>query len=99
MGAPIILGTLSAVGLSWIRRDAILWPLMFLSIGVALWGLARDRQRHNRTGPPALAVAGAAALVAGVVFVHGPPARLPIYGGAVGLVAATGWNVWTRSTR
>ena len=99
MGAPIILGSLSAVGLSWLRRDAILWPLMFLSIGVALWGLARDRQRHNSAVPLALAVAGAIALVAGVVFVHGPPARLLIYGGAVGLVVAAGWNVWARSTR
>ena len=99
MGAPIILGTLGAVGLSWLRRDVILWPLMHLSIGVAVWGLARDRRRHDRTAPLALAVAGAIALVAGVVFVHGSLARTLIYGGALGLLLATGWNVWARSTR
>ena len=96
MGTPIIVGVLGAVGLSWLRQDAILWPLMFLSLGVALWGLARDRRRHGASGPLAAAVGGAVALVAGVVFVHGPPARLLIYGGALALVLATGWNVATR---
>jgi mercuric ion transport protein len=96
MGAPIIVGVLGAVGLSWLRQDAILWPLMFLSLGVALWGLARDRRRHGASGPFAAAVGGAVALVAGVVFVHGLPARLLIYGGALALLLATGWNIVAR---
>jgi mercuric ion transport protein len=96
MGAPIIVGVLGAIGLSWLRQDAILWPLMFLSLAVALWGLARDRGRHGHGGPVVLAAAGAVALVAGVVFVHGLPARLLIYGGAIALVAATLWNIGVR---
>jgi mercuric ion transport protein len=98
MGAPIIVGVLGAVGLSSLRQDAILWPLMFLSLGVALWGLARDQRRHGAVGPLVLAVGGAVALVAGVVFVHGPPARAVIYGGALALVVATGWNIVVRRT-
>jgi mercuric ion transport protein len=96
MGLPIIVGVLGAVGLSWLRQDAILWPLMFVSLGVALWGLARDRSRHGTAGPLVLAVAGAVALVAGVVFVHGAPARALIYAGALALVAATAWNIAAR---
>lgn len=96
MGAPIIVGVLGAVGLSWLRQDAILWPVMFVSLAVALWGLARDRRRHGVAGPVVLAAVGAVALVAGVVFVHGPPARQLIYAGAVALIVATGWNVAAR---
>jgi mercuric ion transport protein len=96
MGAPIIVGVLGAVGLGWLRQDAILWPLMFASLGVALWGLARDRRRHGAIGPLMLAVGGAVALVAGVVFVHGAAARVLIYGGALALVGATGWNIVAR---
>ena len=96
MGAPIVVGVLGAVGLGWLRRDAILWPLMFLSLGVALVGLARDRRRHGTAGPLVLAVAGAVALVAGVVFIHGPSARVAIYAGALVLVVATLWNIVAR---
>ena len=96
MGAPILVGVLGAVGLSWLRRDAILWPLMFVSLAVALWGLARDRRRHGRPGALLLAAAGAVALAAGVVVVHGPPAVALIYGGALALIAATLWNVRLR---
>jgi mercuric ion transport protein len=99
MGVPVILSVLAAVGLSWLRRDAILWPLMLLSLGTALWGLWGDRRRHGMVAPFGLGAAGSVALVAGVIFVHGPPARLLIDGGAVALVAATLWNIWARRTR
>lgn len=99
MGAPVIVSALAAVGLSWLRRDAILWPLMFLAIAIALWGLSHDRREHGLAGPLALAGTAAVALVAGVVFVHGAPARLLIYAGALALVAATLWNIRARRTR
>lgn len=95
-GFPLILSVLAAVGLSSLRRDAILFPLIGLCIAVALWGFWAGRKLHGGTGPLLLAIAGAVALVAGVVFVHGPPARLLIGLGAVGLVAATVWNIWLR---
>ena len=95
-GATVIVSALAAVGLGALRNDSILWPLMALSLAVALWGLARDRREHQQAGPLLLAVLGGSALVAGVVFVHGPPARSLIDAGAAGLLAATGWNVWLR---
>lgn len=95
-GTPIIVSALAAVGLSFLRNDAILWPLMFGSLAVALWGFWRGRQVHGSAGPLGLAAAGAAALIAGVVFIHGFPAKQVIWAGAAALVAATLWNVSLR---
>lgn len=97
-GTPIIVATLTAIGLGWLRRDSILWPLMFVSLAVALWGLWRDRRRHARSGPLVLASGGASGLVAGVVFVHGPPALWLIYSGALLLIGGTLWNIGLRKT-
>lgn len=95
-GTPVIVSALAAVGLSFLRNDAILWPLMFASLAVALWGFWRGRRVHGSAGPLGLAAAGAAALVAGVVFIHGFPAKQVIWAGAAALVAATLWNVARR---
>ena len=95
-GAPVIVSALAAVGLSALRNDRILWPLMALSLVVALWGLASDWRIHRRAGPLVLASLGGVALVAGVVFVHGFPARPLIAAGAIALLFATGWNAWAR---
>lgn len=95
-GLPLIVGVLSAIGLSSIRRDSILMPLMAISLALALWGFLSGRRLHGSNGPMILALAGSAALVAGVVYVHGFPAREMIGAGAIALVAATVWNVRLR---
>lgn len=95
-GTPLIVSALAGVGLSFLRNDAILWPLMFASLAVALWGFWQGRRLHGATGPLVLAAAGAAALVAGVVFIHGFPAKQVIWAGAAALVAATLWNLTLR---
>ena len=95
-GTPLIVSALAAVGLSFLRKDAILWPLMFASLAVALRGFWRGRRLHGSSGPLLLAIAGAAALVSGVVFIHGFPAKQVIWSGAVGLLLATLWNVTMR---
>ena len=96
-GTPLIVGALGAVGLSALRRDAILWPLMFVSLAVALWGFWRGWRLHGSAGPLALAAVGAVSLATGVVVVHGFPARQMIWAGAAALVAATVWNVRARA--
>jgi mercuric ion transport protein len=95
-GTPLIVSALAAVGLSFLRNDAILWPLMFGSLAVALWGFWRGWTVHGSAGPLGLAAAGAAALVAGVVVIHGFPAKQVIWAGAGALVTATIWNVILR---
>lgn len=95
-GTPLIVSALAAAGLSFLRKDAILLPLMFASLGVALLGFWRGRRLHGSAGPLRLALAGGAALIAGVVFIHGFPARQIIWAGAAALIAATLWNVSAR---
>jgi hypothetical protein len=70
---------------------------MSVSLLVALWGFWKGRGVHRSSGPLVLAIVGAVALVSGVVYVHGAPAKALIGAGAVLLVAATAWNVRARS--
>ena len=95
-GTPLVLSALGLAGLSFLRRDAILWPLMLGSLLIALWGFWRGVQSHRNAGPSVLAIVGAISLAGGVIIVHGPPAMTMIYAGAVALVVATIWNVLAR---
>ena len=97
-GAPIIVSVLSALGLSFLRNDAILLPFMGVALLIALWGFWSGRRTHGSSRPLVLAIAGAIALVAGVVFIHGFPAKQVIGIGAFALVGATVWNAYLRRT-
>ena len=96
-GTPLIVSGLAALGLTALRSDAILWPLMLASLLVALWGFWRGWRLHGRAGPTIVATLGGVSLVAGVIFVHGFPAMQLIWGGALLLIAATVWNVRVRA--
>lgn len=95
-GTPFILAGLTAAGLGFIKNDAILWPLMFASLAVALWGFWIGRRLHGLTGPLLMASLGAVALIAGVVFIHGFPAMQVIWTGVAALLGATIWNITAR---
>jgi mercuric ion transport protein len=95
-GTPIILSALAALGLSFLRSDRILWPLMAASLLVALWGFWKGQQLHRSAGPLMAGLVGAAALTAGVIFVHGFSAKELIGAGTVCLIAATIWNIVAR---
>src|SRR5438067_12784422 len=75
LGVPFIVAALAAVGLSLLRADPILWPLMIVSLIVALWGMWRGWRTHLNAGPLIAGVLSGAALVAGVIFIHGFHAR------------------------
>jgi mercuric ion transport protein len=98
-GTPIIVGALGAVGLSFLRRDAVLWPIMLVSLAVALWGFWQGWRLHRNLWPLITGATGALSLASGVIVVHGPPAMTMIYGGAVLLVLATCWNILARRAR
>jgi mercuric ion transport protein len=100
-GTPFIVAGLAALGLSFMRRDAILWPLMLASLLIALLGFWRGRQMHGRAGPFVVALVSAMVLVAGVIFVHGFPALEMIWTSVAAFIGATAWNVvlrWQHST-
>ena len=95
-GAPIILSILAATGLSFLRNDAILIPIIGAALLVALWGFWLGRRLHGSWGPFVVGVIGSVALVAGVVFIHGMPAKVMIGAGALILLGATIWNARVR---
>lgn len=91
VGVPLIVSVLSSIGLSFLRRDSILLPLLALSLAIALWGFAAGRRQHGSSVPLALGLLGGGGLFAGVLA-----ARWLVWPGAVLLIAATVWNIWAR---
>ena len=91
-GAPIIVSVLAATGLSFLRTDAILFPVIAVAIAVALFGFWRGRALHHSAAPFVVGALGSIGLILGVVFLHGLIAKLFIGAGAVALLIATIWN-------
>ena len=98
-GTSLVVAALAAAGLSSIRKDAILWPLMLASLMLALWGYWRGQSVHRSWAPLVVGLIGATSLALGVIVVHGFPAMQMIYGGSILLVAATAWNILARKRR
>jgi hypothetical protein len=95
-GTPLLVSALAALGLSFLRKDAILWPVMLASLLAALWGFWRGFRLHRKPGPLAFGIAGSVVLACGVIVVHGPAAMPMIYGGAAALIISTVWSVRMR---
>src|SRR4051812_39341221 len=95
-GTPLIVAALAAAGLSALRKDAILWPIMLVSLAVAVWGYWQGLRLHHAWAPLTVGGIGAVSLALGVIVVHGFPAMQMIYGGAMLLVAATIGNIVAR---
>ena len=95
-GIPFIVAGLAALGLSFLRKDPILWPLMIVSLLIALWGFWQGARFHGGRGPLVLATVASIVLVAGVIFVHGFPAMEMIWSSTGALLLATAWNLWLR---
>lgn len=91
-GAPIIVSILAATGLSFLRTDAILLPIIAVALAIALVGFWTGRRIHGSNGPLVTGAVGSVALVAGVVFVHGMPAKVLIGAGTLLLLVAMLWN-------
>lgn len=95
-GIPFIVAGLAALGLSFLRKDPILWPLMIVSLLIALWGFWQGSRFHGNRSPLILASVASVVLLAGVIFVHGFPAMEMIWSSIAALLLATGWNLWLR---
>lgn len=88
LGAAPVIAALSAVGLGFIIRDAILIPLFAFFLGVTIWGLHRERVRHGRAGPERLGWLAALASLAGLWL-----SGIVVGIGLALLLAASVWNV------
>lgn len=85
--APAI-GVLSAIGLGFLLRDAILIPVLIVGLGVTVWGLWQGRRCHGRSRPLVAGVVGSLITVGGVL------AWVPLaFVGFVGVIVASIWNL------
>jgi len=91
-GTPIIISGLTALGLGFLRRDGILWPVMLLALAVAVTGFWQGVRMHRRWGPLVTGGLGSVSLASGVIVVHGFPAMQMIYGGGLALLVGAAWN-------
>lgn len=86
LGLPAILSVITAVGLGFLIRDAILAPLLILSLALIVWGLARGLRRHRNAVP--LVIAGVACIVL-VIAALVRPSRPAAYASIAALVLAS----------
>lgn len=90
LGIPAVLSVVTAIGLGFLINDAVLLPLLVLSLAITLWGLASGWRRHHVPAPLIVGVAGAIGLFV-FSFVHQSRAFAIV--SIVALVIASGWNV------
>lgn len=86
-GVPAVLGALSAAGLGFLVNDLILFPLLALFLGLALWSLGSGVSYHGMRSVLVLGWIGVGLMLAGIISF---PAL--IYAGAAAMVAASIWN-------
>ena len=72
-GTPMIVAALAATGLSALRKDAILWPIMLASLAVAIWGYWQGALERQWSGTPAIIVTA--------IVVKGSSRPTPIWAG------------------
>ena len=86
-GVPAVLGALSAAGLGFLVNDLILFPLLALFLGLALWSLRNGVSCHGFQSVLVLGWIGAGLMVSGIIFFP-----VLIYAGALVMVVASIWN-------
>jgi mercuric ion transport protein len=93
LGFPALLSIISAVGLGFLIRDAVLIPLLLVFLAVTLMGLFLGIRRHHQPWALALAAVSAVVILVSVGIASGILADI----GIAGLIAASLLNVWLRS--
>lgn len=93
LGLPAVLSIVTAIGLGFLIRDAILLPLMIVFLAVSLFGMYLGFRVHHRPWALLLAsISSAAALF--FIFVH--TIKFAAYLAIAGLVLASILNVVSR---
>lgn len=90
LGLPALLGFVSALGLGFLLRDAVLIPLLVAFLALTLYGLYDGMRRHGRRGALWTGIGGALVLFASIWIGSG----LIAGAGIAALVAASLLNVW-----
>lgn len=90
LGLPAVLSVVTAIGLGFLIHDAILLPLLIVSLIVALWGLASGWRRHRHAAPLVLGGTAATTLV---MFSYVYQSRVVTFVAIAGLMAASVTNI------
>ncbi len=95
LGIPVVLSAVGAVGLSFLVKDAYLFPLFVAFVGFSLWMLYRAARAHGSLAPFWLGLAGALLGTAGLwLLVTGLyPMTWSVYGGIGLLVVGSVWDL------
>jgi mercuric ion transport protein len=96
LGTPAIVAVVSAVGLGFLLRDAILIPLLVAFLLATVAGLYLGIRHHRRRAAFAIGVVGALVTLVGIA-VAGSGALAAI--GVALLIGASLLNVWLRARR
>lgn len=89
LGVPAVLGIVAALGLGFLVNDAVLAPLLLLSVGVVAWGLAAGWRRHHNPSALILGVVAGLLLFASAFLFR---STLLAYICIAGLIAASVLN-------
>ncbi len=76
LGVSAVLSVVTAIGLGFLINDAILLPLLVLSLLVTLWGLFSGWKRHRKAAALTLGALSAVALVVFSYFHQSRPLAL-----------------------
>jgi len=90
LGISAVLSIVSAIGLGFLIHDAVLLPLLIISLFLVLWGLYSG---WKRSGKPAALGLGAAAAIALVISSFVLQSRVVAMVSIAALVAASVLNV------
>ncbi|PSO95824.1 MAG: hypothetical protein BRC46_02210 [Cyanobacteria bacterium QS_6_48_18] len=92
LGFPALLSILSAIGLGFLINDAILLPLLAISLVVTLFGVYTGMRHH---GQPWAFILGIVSALITFVFIF--ISTVVAYLGLAGLIVAGVLNIWLRS--
>ncbi|MEO8718288.1 MAG: MerC domain-containing protein, partial [Burkholderiales bacterium] len=97
LGFPALLAILSAIGLGFLIRDAVLIPMLVVFLAIAVYGLYDGMRRHRHRMAFGVGVVAALLLFASIWFGSGIAAGI----GIAALLASSLLNVWfaTRPAR
>lgn len=90
LGFPALLAIVSAVGLGFLLRDAVLIPMLVAFLALMLYGLYHGMRRHGRRPALGAGIGASMVLFASIWFGSSVAAGI----GIAALIAASLLNVW-----
>jgi mercuric ion transport protein len=90
LGVTAVVSVVAALGLGFLINDAVLAPLLVLSLVLVVWGLVSGWRRHGNSSAFALGISAGVTLV---VFAYLHQSKPLAYLSMAGLVTATVLNV------